>query len=554
MTILVWPFVEADDTWKTFSVKIGLEATLPVEHRRWDWTAPMEFSGFPEIVPPLTYDGPSHDGFKNSQYRLSSNFNSRKALGLSKKRLFPKSLAKRQSFFGKRSKDPFFKKSLYSSSALKKVLRCSVPKWKTHEYVESGKFRVQRRWSNSLLRYVETRVPMMVRKIVLIPGRKIGDLKTNALWYEEHQRVSTVPLVNVVRNYVDPNTLFFGNSAYFESFEGPWSSIPSTVSSPLGQHLHSLGTEFTAACLAITPKILLATEIQALDDKVVAKLYSKLLDQKVDLATALAEGAKTVSTITDLLMRLLQFILGLYRLDPSKVTRGILGLFKDLLPLNKKRLANDFLAYRYGITPLMSDISGSVKQIAEYFDSEPKVFARSRKKQVIDNSSYEWEPTSFGFERMRVQDVTTIEVAYKVTYAIEDLGSRRLAELGFTNPVNVNWELTPFSFVIDWFLPIGNYLRDMSSASGLRFKECSRTTVIRKNQTRVYQHILEAGAEYPGDWLTEPGPSWMWSTEDFYCYREIIPVPELPLPSFKNPFSVGHVLNGIALLVQIFKR
>lgn len=32
------------------------------------------------------------------------------------------------------------------------------------------------------------------------------------------------------------------------------------------------------------------------------------------------------------------------------------------------------------------------------------------------------------------------------------------AKVGLTNPLSVAWELIPFSFVVDWFLPIGKYL------------------------------------------------------------------------------------------------
>lgn len=561
MTILIWPFVEADATWKTFSVQLTGRPGLPNELMEWDWTQSYPYPP----LDPVTYDGPVHVGFKDSQFRLSSNFNSRKALGLSKKRQsFPKIVEKRHTLLdlGRKSSAfqptaSFLKKPPMKSSVLRKVLRCSLPVWKKHEYVESGKFRVQRRWSSTLLKMVETKVPILVRKIKLIPGRKIGDLKSNALWYEEHKRDCSDRTTYMYRNIFDVNSLDFGFSYPKEQWTGPWHSIPSSVSSALGQTLSSFGSEFTEACLAITPKILYATETQDLDDKVVAKLYSKLLDQKVDLATALAEGAKSVNMIADLLMRLLQFFLGLYRLNPSRIVKGFTGLVKDLLPLSTKKLSNDFLAYRYGITPLISDISGSVEQIAEYFDSEPKVFARSRKRTVIDNSDpFSWIPAPLGFEKQVIKDKVTIDIVYKVTYTIENLGQRRLAELGFTNPVNVNWELVPFSFVVDWFIPIGNYLRDMSSVSGLRVKECTRTTTFRVEKERYYRHIQAAGAEYPGDWIPqgEGSGEWHWMTEDFYCYREIIPVPQLPLPTFKNPFSVGHVLNGIALLVQTFSK
>lgn len=547
MTFLVWPFVESDETWKTFNVVRPIVNSLPGEWTEWDWV-------FADPTPTVTFHGPFDwpvsDDLKDSQFRLSSNFNSRKVLGKSWKRFFrtfPKSMLKRHSIMGKIGK-PFPK-----VSKIRKILACRPPVFKKHEYVESGNFRTVRRFDLTKPGWVETKVPIMVRKIKLIPGARKGNLNSNALWFEEHTRDCSAPL-NVVSSRRSEDVGFIpGSYVPLGVYSGPWCSFPLIGSGHWGARFNLIGAEFLEASgAAISPKLDYAAELQLLDDKVVAKLYSKVLNQKVDLATALAEGAKSVNMIADLLMRLIKFFLGLYRLNFSKAFSGFSGLVRDLLPLSKKKLASDFLAYRYGITPLISDIAGSVEEIADYFESEPKVYARSRSRAEVDNSSFIPEPMSFGFERLKFEDKLTFDITYKVTYKIKDLGNQRLARLGFTNPINVNWELVPFSFVLDWFLPIGNYLRDMSSFDHLTVHECTRTTVVKHNRVYAYFHDGVSGGELPDDILQ--GAFWVWETSDVWCYREIIPVPTLPLPSFKNPFSVGHVLNGIALLVQLFSK
>jgi hypothetical protein len=40
----------------------------------------------------------------------------------------------------------------------------------------------------------------------------------------------------------------------------------------------------------------------------------------------------------------------------------------------------------------------------------------------------------------------------------------------------------------------------------------------------------------------------------FLCKREVITLPEVPLPSFKNPLSSGHVASAVALFVQLLKK
>jgi hypothetical protein len=43
----------------------------------------------------------------------------------------------------------------------------------------------------------------------------------------------------------------------------------------------------------------------------------------------------------------------------------------------------------------------------------------------------------------------------------------------------VAWELVPFSFVLDWFIPIGSYLSQLDASAGMEFLGGS-TTVVRE--------------------------------------------------------------------------
>jgi hypothetical protein len=40
-------------------------------------------------------------------------------------------------------------------------------------------------------------------------------------------------------------------------------------------------------------------------------------------------------------------------------------------------------------------------------------------------------------------------------------------KLGFVNPAVIAWELVPFSFVVDWFVPVGNFLSQWTDFVGL---------------------------------------------------------------------------------------
>lgn len=57
-----------------------------------------------------------------------------------------------------------------------------------------------------------------------------------------------------------------------------------------------------------------------------------------------------------------------------------------------------------------------------------------------------------------------------LTYEVLDPRIAEIASLGLTNPLALAWELVPSSFVINWFLPIGQFLDAIDAHLGLGFK------------------------------------------------------------------------------------
>jgi len=284
---------------------------------------------------------------------------------------------------------------------------------------------------------------------------------------------------------------------------------------------------------------------ELLDQKVVGKIYKKLLNQKVDLATAIAEGAQAYKMLVDLSTRLAQFLIAVKNLNLNQSVNALQPILKDLLPLTRKKLANDFLAYRYGISPLIGDIQGSADALVEYFASLPRSVAKGRNTSHHEEYSYD----SIDGILLSYYTDTQLEISYKVSFEIPLVESRLVEELGFTNPANVIWELVPFSFVYDWFLPIGNYLKLVSAADNLTLKYCERTTFI--NQFRVINFTVPAG-DYNG-YRLDTDINGYYQVQDLMTVRELTLLPKLPNPKFKNPLSTGHVLNAIALFQQLLK-
>jgi len=58
--------------------------------------------------------------------------------------------------------------------------------------------------------------------------------------------------------------------------------------------------------------------------------------------------------------------------------------------------------------------------------------------------------------------------------------------IGLVNPAAILWELVPYSFVVDWIVPIGQFLENISAGVGLRFLSGYRTEWTKSAFTHRY--------------------------------------------------------------------
>jgi len=284
--------------------------------------------------------------------------------------------------------------------------------------------------------------------------------------------------------------------------------------------------------------------VDSANDIAIGRLYKKIKNQKLDLATDLAEMAQTVGMISTAAVKLGEAFL---LLKGGKVLKAL----SVLLPSNKKEASGMFLAYRYGVAPLVSDIDGAAQHLAESLNGVRPTYVHSKSKTLVPTQS----AVLFDSDFVSVSETvdTEIIVKYNFTFNLDKTWINELSRLGFTSPVNVAWELTPFSFVIDWLLPIGNFFGNLSALDGLVFKENTRTLIINEKRT------LRVTFKTFGGFVAHNNSGFTNYLEYKMVRRRIERTvntnaslfPDLPYPKFKNPFSTGHVANAIALLTQM---
>lgn len=286
------------------------------------------------------------------------------------------------------------------------------------------------------------------------------------------------------------------------------------------------------------------------------KLLAKLKSQHVNLANLFAERAKTAQMVGDTALKLFYAARNLKRgnfgaaaenLGVATSRRSASRGRRHLEDNSPQGLANAWLELQYGWKPLLNDVYGSCEALAERYMAETMIKRATASHTVQGTDSF----TSISPDKPYASRTWTMKSSRTVrmgaAYRVDGPALHSFASLGITNPLTVAWEVTPFSFVVDWFLPVGNFLDTLDATLGLSYLHGYTTIFDRHNGKKVYS---EQGLDAFNRMIQAYGVAYY---EDLTCTRNSaagFPAPSLP--RFKNPLSMGHMHNALALLTQAF--
>ena len=266
----------------------------------------------------------------------------------------------------------------------------------------------------------------------------------------------------------------------------------------------------------------------------------KVRDMSVNLLNTFAERQKSIDMIMDRTTRVYRAYKAAKR-GKFRDAASILGVDK-----RGKKSAKSWLELQYGWLPLLSDIHGGYEFLTGRRAVKGTLFKVSRTitdndTETISNQTASWSMHS----NVQTKMITKVVLWYTVEY--EALAEA--SKLGLLNPLEVAWELTPWSFVVDWFLPIGNVLGALSATSGCSFKGGTLTRVLDQSmQTQVIPRNNMSG----GDGVMQSGQALGYG-KFFKMDRQVYTGSPFPVLYVKNPLSVSHALNAVALIRSLVK-
>jgi hypothetical protein len=207
-----------------------------------------------------------------------------------------------------------------------------------------------------------------------------------------------------------------------------------------------------------------------------------------------------------------------------------------------------WLELRYAWRPLVKDI----------FDLSEAIRLRDAPRKTVVRSSYTREVpvrtnvpipplfTSF----YKAVEPGRISVRYKYIFTEPPL--TLATHLGLVDPSEIVWELVPLSFVADWFIPLGNYIR-------------TRNVLSRTSGTAI-RTIVESYDVSSSFFIPRVPSSGISGNQDVdvglearsrykKLSRVILSSLQVPFPSVRNPIGANpatRLLDAIALARAVF--
>jgi hypothetical protein len=285
----------------------------------------------------------------------------------------------------------------------------------------------------------------------------------------------------------------------------------------------------------------------ALSNNVILKAQSKLLSRikghSFNMAVNLAEMNKTASMLATTLSKFGKAIMALKRGDFATAARQ-LGVQKKTSKLKSTDISGRWLELQYGWMPAVDDAYEAAKAF-ESISQGPRTARFYAKGE--DLAPIAIGENSVGPLKWSTRHYRKYTILCELT---EELSFER--QLGLLDPASVLWEITPYSFVVDWFVPFGTYLDNLNQIPKLKGRFLTTSTY------EVNIHSIRTTAAFNAlpDRRLKRLPSVAFQQKTIT--RNVASGLTVPSPSFNSLYDAlepaNRFKNALALAYQAVRR
>lgn len=277
-------------------------------------------------------------------------------------------------------------------------------------------------------------------------------------------------------------------------------------------------------------------------------------NQKLDFAMAIATRKQTAGMLGQM-AGTLATAYGQARRRNFAAAAKTLGIQNNVRQ-GTKSVSSGWLQLQFGWRPLMNDIYGAYQTLVSPIPEEGKLVVvrvsnRDSTATSVDSSYSPWG-SGYVTGHYRLDETHTRDVKASYWYKIDEAGLYSINQTGLIDPMVVAWDLVPFSFVVDWLLPVGNFLRACTADVGLQYLGGSMT-YFEKSTVKITSTRATTPSVVQGNYRDNKGScSFGGSATNLRMRRTVESAPSASL-YVKNPFSTFTVVTSLSLLTQRFQ-
>lgn len=280
------------------------------------------------------------------------------------------------------------------------------------------------------------------------------------------------------------------------------------------------------------------------------KLLSKLKDQTVNLSIAFAQRAKTAALITDSVRKVTGYINDISRVVRSYKKSLRSKKAKGRLMSTWKEIPQAWLIWNYGIIPTMLDVEGAITALEKADNGSFDRYLLTVKSGFKVKTSRSFQTTnrcSFGIDDFTwsFKEEETLSMLGRIDCRLRSPEYLKASELGVVNLGQTVWDVIPYSFVVDWFVNVGEYISLLDANVPWEFRGGSRT-FFQEGTVKLKDVSLLRGTVSS----TSSSNAYVRSFER--TVMNGFPLPTLRLK--EDPFSLRHISLALSLLATAAQR
>lgn len=292
-------------------------------------------------------------------------------------------------------------------------------------------------------------------------------------------------------------------------------------------------------------------------NRAVIRARNNVAGRLASWAESLAEARKTVEGIADTAKKIDNFLIHAARKDWRSAARAI-GIkpasrkarrARDKVRESGETMASAWFYYWFGISPIVSDM---VALMIALGDGKA---LRVTGKTVFTTTDTTLKGTYSGFVPFHgtftqlAYDWDTVckaGVHVRLDYECDIPALRKITEFGLADLPQTAWAVTPYSWLIDFVLPVSEVLRSLTATFGARWKGGSATRFVRV--TKLPKNFRFVPGPFATVRIAEATAS---SVYNMRMERSVFTTEPNPIDLWvKDPLDAWKAVTSVALLIQ----